>query len=79
MGTAVLAEYGPLPRLVVPGILIAALVSVPQYLRMHLRGYSAETKGPSMQSIVRIFAFFSVGLVIPILIHAAGWAPPPPS
>tara|TARA_B100000614_G_C14480027_1_gene466298 strand:- start:93 stop:1013 length:921 start_codon:yes stop_codon:yes gene_type:complete len=70
-----LAASGIWPRIVSAGVLLAALIAVPQYYRMHLRGFSHDTKGPSMGAIARIFRWYSLGVTVPLLIAAAGWLP----
>ncbi|MFP4211857.1 MAG: prenyltransferase [Alkalispirochaeta sp.] len=63
-----LAGTGVLPRQVLFGIVTAAVLSVPVYLGMHRRGYSHETKGPSMGAISRIFLLYSLGILVPLAI-----------
>jgi len=67
---AALAVTGVLPRHVLFGIVPAAVLSVPVYLGMHRRGYSHETKGPSMGAISRIFLLYSLGMIVPLAIGA---------
>ncbi|MFW5796519.1 MAG: hypothetical protein ACOCV0_04890 [Alkalispirochaeta sp.] len=63
-----LAGTGVLPRQVLFGIVTAAVLSVPVYLGMHRRGYSHETKGPSMGAISRIFLLYTLGILVPLAI-----------
>ena len=75
LSASALSWYGILPRIVLAGALLAALVSVPVYFRMHVRGYSHTTKGPSMGSISRIFLYFALGITVPLTVEALGWTP----
>lgn len=46
--------------------LLAAPPVIVEYRRMHRRGYSHETKGPSMGSISRVFAIYTGVVVVPL-------------
>ena len=70
-----LSWYGVFPRIVLAGVLLAALISVPVYFRMHVRGYSHATKGPSMGSISRVFLYFALGIAVPLTVEALGLTP----
>ena len=56
------------PRGVVYGMIPAAILSAPIYRGLHRRGYSHETKGPSMAAISNVFLLFSVGIIVPLII-----------
>ncbi len=68
---AVYAFQGVVPVYVIWGVLPAGVLSIPVYLAMHRRGYSHATKGPSMGSISRVFLYYSLGFLIPLLYAAA--------
>ncbi len=70
-----LSWYGVFPHIVLAGVLLAALVSVPVYFRMHIRGYFHTTKGPSMGSISRIFLYYALGVAVPLTVEALGLTP----
>jgi 1,4-dihydroxy-2-naphthoate octaprenyltransferase len=72
----VLAIVGVLPMMSILTTAIAAGLSVRIYVRMHRQGYSHETKGPSMGAISRVFIWYSVGYVLPLLLAAGGMVPP---
>jgi 1,4-dihydroxy-2-naphthoate octaprenyltransferase len=69
--TVYLVWRGVFPRTVVYGLVPAAILSVPIYVGLHRRGYSHDTKGPSMGAISKVFALFSVGVIVPLIIAAA--------
>ena len=75
LSAGALSWYGIRPRIVLAGALLAALVSVPVYFQMHVRGYSHATKGPSMGSISRIFLYFALGITVPLTVEALGLTP----
>lgn len=54
-GLVLLALWGLLPPLVGWLVLPAAVPIIREYVLMHRRGYSHETKGPNMQGISKIF------------------------
>ena len=58
------------PRGVVYGMIPAAILSAPIYRGLHRRGYSHETKGPSMAAISNVFVLFSVGVIVPLVVAA---------
>ena len=49
--------------------LLAAPLVILEYRRMHRRGYSHETKGPSMGSISKVFLIYTVVVVLPLTAH----------
>ena len=64
-GSAVaLGLTGTSPAAVVPAAALAALLSFFEYRRMHRRGYTHETKGPTMGSITKIFMIYTLALWI---------------
>lgn len=52
------------------GLLCAPLVIL-EYRRMHRRGYSHETKGPSMGSISKVFGIYTAVVVLPLAAQVA--------
>ncbi len=61
---AVYSVAGILPT--VPGLVMVAVMTPPvflRYRRMHRRGFSHETKGPSMGTILSIFKLYTAGLI----------------
>jgi 1,4-dihydroxy-2-naphthoate octaprenyltransferase len=56
----VLAVFGVLPRSAGAAAMVSAVLAAREYRRMHRRGYSHETKGPNMGSIVRVFTVYSL-------------------
>ncbi len=56
---SVLGVYPPYSALFVG---IAAAAAFPEYRKMARRGYSHETKGPTMGSILKIFIIWSLGM-----------------
>lgn len=63
VAAVILAFQGIIPSSGTVPILLMALLTVPVYFRMHRRGYSHQTKGPSMGSISSIFMRFTIGYV----------------
>jgi 1,4-dihydroxy-2-naphthoate polyprenyltransferase len=61
MGMAITAL---LPRWSIIPVAVSAGLSMKEYRRMHRRGYTHETKGPSMGSISRVFLLYTVAVVI---------------
>ena len=62
----------------VPGLVAVAAVTPPiviQYRRMHRRGFSHDTKGPSMGAILLVFKLYTIAvlaiLLTPILLQSA--------
>lgn len=47
--------------------LVAAPLIILEYRKMHRRGYSHETKGPSMGSISKVFIIYTAVVVVPLL------------
>lgn len=66
-GLVLLALWGLLPLLAAWLVLPAAILLIREYLLMHKRGYSHETKGPNMQSISRIFMIQSLVYILALL------------
>ncbi len=64
---ALTAVLGYLPRLALLPLALSALPVVAEYRRMHRRGYSHETKGPSMGSIARVFVLYSAAIVVSLV------------
>ena len=68
-----LSVSGIIPALSAYLVPAAASATVLEYLRMHRRGYSHATKGPSMGSISRVFLIYSfillvsLGVSVPVL------------
>ena len=58
-----LGAVGVLPRWTMIPLAAAAILAGREYRRMHRRGYSHETKGPSMGSISRVFLLYTVAMV----------------
>lgn len=56
---AVLGIYPPWSAL---GAGIAAAIAFPEYRKMDRRGFTHETKGPTMGSILKIFVLWSLGM-----------------
>jgi 1,4-dihydroxy-2-naphthoate octaprenyltransferase len=69
--TGYLVWRGVFPGVVLYGVVPATVLSVPVYVGMHHRGYSHETKGPSMGAISKVFVLFSTGVIIPLIVAAA--------
>ncbi len=69
LAVALLGVAGVLPQAALFTAAAAAAAAVPVYLRMHRRGYNHATKGPSMQSISKVFVLFSLAIIAPL-----GWA-----
>lgn len=69
-GAATLAVAGVVPRAVLIGSVAAAVLSVPSYRTLNARGFSHETKGPSMGAISRVFLWFTLGVTVPLVIAA---------
>ncbi|HUX12423.1 MAG TPA: prenyltransferase [Spirochaetia bacterium] len=65
------------PLLTVVPVLIAAGFSVQEYRRMHGRGYSHRTKGPSMGAISRVVIQYTFAVCAGLLIGVVGryWLP----
>jgi 1,4-dihydroxy-2-naphthoate octaprenyltransferase len=72
----VLAIVGFLPTISVLTTAIAAALSVRIYLQMHRQGYSHATKGPSMGAISKVFMWYTMGMILPLLLEAGGIVPP---
>ncbi|TVR00949.1 MAG: prenyltransferase, partial [Spirochaetaceae bacterium] len=58
-----LGAVGVLPRWTMVPLAVAAILAAREYRGMHRRGYSHETKGPSMGSISRVFLLYTVAMV----------------
>lgn len=74
----VLVVSGILPSLTVLTLASALGVILPTYRHMHRRGFSHRTKGPSMGSISTVFGAYTLGVVIPLILSAAGFTLPLP-
>ncbi len=61
-----------LPPFSLPALLIAAAVSAREYRRMLRRGFSHDTKGASMGSILRIFSAWSLAAISGLAVGIAG-------
>jgi 1,4-dihydroxy-2-naphthoate polyprenyltransferase len=68
--TGLYGYTGILPRTILFGTIPAALLSIPVYVGMHRRGYSHETKGPSMGAVSKVFLLFTLGYVLPTVYSA---------
>lgn len=69
---AVYSVLGVLP--LVPGLVAVAVVTPPivlEYRRMHRRGFSHDTKGPSMGSILRVFKLYTLAMTGMLLAQLA--------
>jgi len=68
----ILALHGVLPRGMILWTAGAAVLSFPEYLKMHRRSYTHASKGPSMNSISKIFLLYTLamwgGLGIPMVL-----------
>ena len=64
---AIFAVLGLYPAWSALGAGVSAAIAFPEYRKMAGRGYSHETKGPTMGSVIKIFALWSLGM-------AAGFA-----
>jgi 1,4-dihydroxy-2-naphthoate octaprenyltransferase len=67
-----LALVGILPLRTVALLAVAIVLTLREFRRMHRRGYSHETKGPSMGSISNIFLWYSGAVILSLgsrLIH----------
>lgn len=60
------AYRGALPHWSGYLVLLFAPLLVLEYRRMHARGYSHETKGPSMGSISKVFLIYTAVVVLPL-------------
>ena len=58
-----------LPRSTILLAIIIAPAIVREYYLMHRRGYSHETKGPSMGSVSKVFVYYTVMVVGPLLLE----------
>lgn len=67
---ACLGEFGVLPRLTIWSAIVAGVLSLVEYIRMHKQGYNHSTKGPSMGSISRIFLLYTLATIVPLLVSA---------
>ncbi len=67
---ALLGAVGVLPVTVLPAAGLSAAVSAPIYVRMLRRGFSHETKGLSMRSILRAFLLYTVAYGAAIVVGA---------
>jgi 1,4-dihydroxy-2-naphthoate octaprenyltransferase len=63
-----LAFAGPLPRASALCLGGSAIAAMPFYARMIRRGFSHETKGPSMRAILGAFGVWSLGYVLGLLL-----------
>ena len=63
-----LVALGYLPRFALLPLAAAAVMSVREYRRMHTRGYSHQTKGPSMGSISTVFVLYTAAMVASLII-----------
>lgn len=61
---AAAAVLGYLPRFSLLLLAVTAVAVVNEYRTMHLRGYSHETKGPSMGSVSKVFILYSAAVVV---------------
>ncbi len=61
-----------LPLLTLVPVLVAAFFSTIEYVRMHRRGYSHATKGPSMGSISRIVLWYTFSVCIGLAVGIVG-------
>lgn len=59
-------KNGVLPASALYTAALAALYSIPHYIKMHKDGFSHSTKGINMMRILRIFLVFSAALIIPL-------------
>lgn len=68
-GALVLSALGDggFPKLAAATALGSIAFSTREFVRMHRRGYSHETKGPSMQLIARVFLVFTVTTLAALL------------
>ncbi|MEX2442393.1 MAG: prenyltransferase [Alkalispirochaeta sp.] len=69
------ATVGLFPRITIVTTLIATVLSVAPYRKMHRQGFSHDTKGPSMGMISNIFLLYSLGLVVPLIMTATDIVP----
>ena len=61
---AIFAVLGIYPAWSALGTGVAAAIAFPEYRKMAGRGYSHETKGPTMGSVIKIFALWSLGMAV---------------
>jgi len=59
---AIFAVLGLYPAWSALGTGVAAAIAFPEYRKMAGRGYSHETKGPTMGSVIKIFTLWSLGM-----------------
>lgn len=67
LSVAALTAAGVFPLRSLFPIALSGAFAVSEYLRMHHRGFSHDTKGPSMRSILRIFVVWSLMLALSLL------------
>lgn len=74
---ALLSVFRVLPLLTVVPMFFAGYFSLREYRKMHGRGYSHSTKGPSMGAIMRVVIQYTAAVCSGLLIGMIGrfWAP----